>query len=114
VKAFDHGGVFRGDTIAKWLGAVGGGDSGGVDEVLRAPGDAVKGSSIMARGDFLIRLPGLGEGEVFGEGDNAAQFGIEALEAVEVDVGEALGGELARFDPAGELCDGCERDVGVA
>jgi len=41
----------------------------------------VQGSAIMAGGDFRVCLSGLGEREVFGEGDDAVQFGIEALQA---------------------------------
>src|SRR6185437_14585649 len=44
-----------------------------------------------------------------GEGDDAAERWIEALEAVEIDLREARGGDVALFDPAGELP---ERGVG--
>ena len=40
-------------------------------------------------------------------------LGSKRCEAVEVDVGEALGGELAGLDPARELRDGGEGDVVV-
>ena len=42
------------------------------------------------------------------------QCGVEALEAVEVDAGEPLGGELAGVDPAAELGDAGEGDVVIA
>jgi len=46
------------------------------------------------------------------EGDDAAELGIELLDAAKVNLREALGGELALLDPAGELRDGGEGDVG--
>ena len=48
------------------------------------------------------------------EGDDAAEFRIEALEALEIDAGQPLGGELAVFDPAREVRDRREGDVFVA
>jgi hypothetical protein len=45
--------------------------------------------------------------------DDAMQLGIELLDALEVDVGETLGGELALLEPARELAEGCESNVSV-
>ena len=92
-----------GDAVAEGLGAVGGGDAGGVEQIFAAPGDAVQRAAIFSGGDFAVGLFGLREGEVARQGDDAAQLGIEAVDALEINVGEALGSELSRFDPAREL-----------
>ena len=44
----------------------------------------------------------------------AAQLRIEALDAIEIDLRQPLGGELCALDPARELRDRREGDVGVA
>ncbi len=90
VEAGGDGGVGGGDAVLEGLGAVGGGDVGGVEEVFCAPGNAVERAAIVAGGDFGVGGFGLREGVVAGEGDDAVDFWIEALDAVEVDVGEAL------------------------
>src|SRR3569833_2257506 len=51
---------------------------------------------------------------VFCQRNDAAQFRIEALEAIEVNGGEAFGGDLAGLDPTRELRDGGEGDVRFA
>ena len=71
------------------------------------------GPLIVAGGDGFVGGAGLFEGVIAGEGDDAAEFGIEAGDAVEIDFGEALGGEVAVLDPAGELMDGGEGDGGI-
>ena len=113
VEALDDGGVFLGNAIAERLRAIGGGNAGGVEKILAAPGNAVKRTAIFSGGDFCVGLFGLGEGEIAGEGDDAAELGIELLDAAQIDVREALGGEFALFDPARELGDWGEGDVGV-
>ena len=113
VEAFYNGGVFFRNAIAEWFSAVGSGDVGGVEKILAAPGDAVKRAAIFTSGDFCVGLSGLGEREIAGEGDDAAELGIELLDAAQIDLCEALGGEFALFDPAGELGYRGESDVGV-
>ena len=63
------------------LSAVGGGNVGGVEEVFCAPGDAVEWAAVVAGGDFGVGGFGLCEGVVAGEGDDAVDLGIEALDA---------------------------------
>ena len=92
------------------LGAPGGGDIGGVEEIFCAPGNAVKGAAVVPGGDFGVGGFGLREGVVASECDDAVDLGIEALDACEVDLGEAGAGEFAGFDPAGELVDRGEGD----
>src|ERR1700751_6078758 len=53
VKALYHSGVFAGDAIAERLGAVGGGDAGGIEQVFSSPGNAMQGAAIFSGGDFL-------------------------------------------------------------
>ena len=114
VETLDDGGIGLRYAIAEGLRAIGGGDVGGVEQILCAPGNAVQRATIAAGGDLAIGLLGLLERMVFGERDDAAQRGIEALEAIEIDAGEPLGGELARMDPAAELGDVGEGDVVIA
>jgi len=71
----------------------------------------VKRAAIFSGGDFGIGLFGLRESEFAGDGDDAAEFGIELGDAIQIDVSEALAGELTFFDPAGELRDGGVGDV---
>ena len=57
-------------------------------------------AAILAGGDFLIGFFGLGEREVACERDDAMKLRVELLNALQINVGEALGGELALLDPA--------------
>ena len=91
VKALHDGGVFFRNAIAERLGAVSSGDSGGVQKILAAPRDAVKRTAVFAGGDFFVGLLCLGEREIARERDDAAQLGIELLDALQIDLGEALG-----------------------
>ena len=74
------------DAIAERLGAVGGRDAGGIEQIFAAPGDAVQRAAIFAGGDFDVGLFGLRERQVARQRDDAAQLGIEALEALEINV----------------------------
>ena len=65
-------------------------------------------ATILAR-PTLVGALRLGEREIARQRDHAAQFGIELLQPVEIDVGEALGGELAGFNPAGKLVTGAQK-----
>ena len=47
-------GVLRWDAIAERLGAVGGGDAGGIEQIFCAPGNAVQRSAILSGGNFLV------------------------------------------------------------
>ena len=113
VEALGDGGVGGGDAVAEGFGAVGGGDVGGVEEVFGSPGDAVEWAAVVAGCYFGVGFLCLLEGVVGGEGDDAVELGIELLDAVEVDLCEVLAGELAGFDPAGELGYGGEGDLVV-
>ncbi len=80
---------FCGHAIAIRLRAVGGGNAGGIEQVLRAPWNAVQRTTIFARGNLLVGLPRLLEGVVARERDDAAQLGIEAFEAMQIDLPSA-------------------------
>jgi hypothetical protein len=56
--------------------------------------------AVSARGDFRVGFPGLGERELFRQRDDATEPGIELLDPPQVDVRQALGGELLPLDPA--------------
>ena len=82
VQALHHGGVLIRDAVAEWLGAPGGRNAGGVEQVFAAPRDAVQRAAIFAGGDFGVGLLGLLQGEVARERDDAAQRGIKFFEAL--------------------------------
>src|SRR5947207_4113769 len=113
VEALHDGGVFCRNSISKGFGAVGGGDSGSVEKILATPGNTVERPPVFARGDFGVGFFRLRESEIAREGDDAAEFRIELLNSIEVDVREALGSELALLDPAREPGDGSVGDVGI-
>ena len=100
MQTLHYRGVPRGHASSEWLGAVGGGNAGGVHEVLGAPRDTVQWPTVFARTDLLVGLAGLRERELPREGDDAAQFRIEALKPFQIEISEPLGGELALLDPA--------------
>ena len=89
VETLHDRGILGGHAVAIRLGAVGGGDAGGVEQVLPAPGDAVERAAVVSGGDLTVGLLRLPEGQVACERDDAAQLGIEALQPVEIDLGEA-------------------------
>ncbi len=114
VETLDDGGIGLRNAVAEGLRSVGGGDVGGVEQILCTPGNAVKRATIAAGGDLAVGLPGLRERLIFGERDDAVQRRVEALEAIEIDAGEPLRCELARVNPAAELRDAGEGDVVIA
>ena len=115
VEAFDDGGVGGGDAIAEGLGAVGGGDVRRCRRGLLRPRGCRGGGRDNGRRRFPCRLA-LACARARSRVRVMTQWslGSKRCEAIEVDVGEAFGGELAGFDPAGEMRDGREGDVGVA
>ena len=76
VKALDDGGVVFGNAIAERLGAISGGNAGGVEKVFSAPGDSVEWTAILPCRDFDVGLFGLLQGEIFRERDDAEKFRI--------------------------------------
>jgi len=82
METLDDGGILRRDAVAEGFCAVGGGDSGGVEKILAAPGDAVKRAAVFADGDFRVGFFGLSEREIAREGDDTAELRIELLDAI--------------------------------
>ena len=70
---------FSGNSVPVGFGAVGRGNSGGVEEILRAPGNAVERPAIVASGNLRVGLAGLLERVIAVKGDHASQLWIEAL-----------------------------------
>ena len=103
LRRFDDRGILLGDAVAERLGAVSGGNARGVEEIFCAPGNAVQRAAILAGGDFRVGAAGLLERVVGRRVMMQRSCGSKWLDAVEIEVGEALRGELAFFDPAGEL-----------
>jgi len=81
VQALDHGGVFGGDAVAKRLGTVGRRNSGGVEQVFAAPRNTVQRAAVFSGGNFFVSFLGLGEREIGSQRDDAAQLGVEILNA---------------------------------
>jgi len=73
----------------------------------------VQRAAVLAGGDLGVGLPGLRERQVAGQGDDGVDLGLEPLEALEVDPGQPLGGQLAGLDPARLLGHRREREVVV-
>ncbi len=80
-EAAHHGSVFGGNAISVGLRSVGGGDAGGVEQILRAPRNAVERPAVFSGGDFLVGGLRMGKGGVARERDDTVEFGIELLEA---------------------------------
>ena len=114
VQAMDHGGILVGHAVAERLGAPGGAHAGGVQQVLAAPGHAVQRSAVLAGGNLAVGLPCLFQCLFLHQRDHAQQLGVMALDAVDVDLRQALGTELARADPVRQVRDRRERDRLVA
>jgi len=113
VKTLHGRGILSGNSIAERFRAVRGGNSGSVEKILATPGNAVERPPVFAGGDFCVGFFCLRKSEVAREGDDAAEFRIELLDAMDVDVGEALGSKFALLNPARESGDGSVCDVGV-
>ena len=111
VESRDDGGVGRRNAIAVELRAVGRRNAGRVEEILPAPRDAVQRAAILSRRDLGVGLLRLRERVVARERDDAAKLGIEALNAIEIDVGEARRRQFLRLDPARQPRHRRERDV---
>jgi hypothetical protein len=94
VEALDYGCVFVEGLMLEAARAPGGGIAFDGEQVFCAPGDAVQRAAVFAGGDFFVGFFGLGEGAVLGEGDDEVEFGVVALEAGEVHLGEGDGASL--------------------
>ena len=111
VETRDHRGIFGRYAILERLGAPGGGDAGGIEQILHAIGNAVQRPTIVAGSNFLIGFFGLRQCMVGGERDDATQLRIETLDALEIDARKPLGGQRAGLDPARKFAHWREGDV---
>ena len=111
VQPLNNDCVGGGNAIAKGLGAIGRGNACRVQKVFSAPWDAVQRPPIFPSGDFLIGSFGLSKRQVAGEGNDAAQLGIELLQPGKINLSKPLWTELALLNPKRELSYGCEGDV---
>src|SRR5580692_7011700 len=71
----------------------------------------MKRATIFSFGYFVVRLLGMGKSKIASDGNDAAQFWIELLDAPKINVGEPLGTQLAPLDPARKLRNGGIGDV---
>ncbi len=55
--------------------------------------------AVVAGCDLLVRLFGLGHGQLARRRDHAKQCGIEPLYALQINIGKPFRGQLAGFDP---------------
>ena len=108
----DDGGILPWHLAAERLGAPGGGNAAGGEEVLGSVRDAVEGPAISAGLDLGIRRIGLPAGQFVRQRDDALELWIEPCEAVEIDLGQLTRGESPRFDQAGQFANGEKGDVG--
>ncbi len=113
VQAMHHRRVARRHAMPERLGAVGRRNASRVEQILHAERNAVQRPAIPSRGDFGVGLPGARERDVRRLRDDAAEPGVESIDPIEIDAGEAFGGQRLLLDPARELGHGCVRDVGV-
>ncbi len=111
MQALDDGSVGGRNAIAEWFGAVGRANAGGIKQIFAAPRNAVERAAIFSGSDFGVCLLRLREGEVFCQRDDATELGIETLDSFPINLCQALGRKLARFDPAGEFGERREGDV---
>ena len=52
MQALHYNGILRGHTVAIRLGAVGGGDTGGIEQIFGAPRDAMQRAAVVSGGDL--------------------------------------------------------------
>jgi hypothetical protein len=109
IEPLDHSGVAGRDAILEGLGAPGGRDALGVEEVLHAVRDAVERAAILPGADLLIGGGRLFERQALGEGHEAQQLGPVLLHAGQVHLCQVGGRHRARAD---QRCDARDRPEG--
>ncbi len=70
-------------------------------------------TAILSRGDFLVRLFSLLERQVARDRDGAPQLRIEPLQPFQINARQPFRSKLTFFNPARELSDRRERNVGI-
>ena len=89
-QPLDDGGVVVEDLILKRAGAPRRRDALGREQVLRAPGDAVKRPSVSAGADLAIGLRRLRQREILGQRDDAVQLRPVLLQPIEVHLRQSV------------------------
>src|ERR1700734_3012424 len=92
--------IFLRDAILKRFRAVGCANPGGIEKILRSPGNAVQRSAVVAGSDLLVSFLGLCERQLTRQCNDAVQLRIEFLEPFPINTREPARRELSLFDPA--------------
>src|SRR3989442_11331251 len=114
MQTLHHNSILFRHAVAKGFRSIGGGNSGRVEQILATPRNAMQWSPVLPCRNFFVGLLRLLQRQLTGQCDNAVQLGIKLLEALEINVGEPLGGEFAALDPPRKLCYRGEGDVFIA
>src|SRR5262249_7973876 len=102
MKMFDDGSIVVEDLSGVRLGAPGGVDAFGGEEILCGVRDAVQRAAVMAPGDFLLCGFGLRHGEFRSEASVGVEARTELFGAVEEELGEVDRRKLFGLDASGE------------
>ena len=73
----------------------------------------MQGAAVATRGDFGVGLLCPRERMIGGLRNDRPELRIERVDALQVNAGEPIRGDLLRLDPAREIGDRCKRDVRV-
>jgi hypothetical protein len=98
-----HDRIFCRHAILKRFRAVGCANPGGIEKILRSPGNAVQRSTVVAASDLLVGFFGLCERQFTRQCNDAVQLRIEFLEPFQINTREPVRRELSLFDPTGEV-----------
>src|SRR6202035_332680 len=90
--------VFCRHAILKRFRAVGCANPGGIEKILRSPGNAVQRSTVVADSDLLVSFPGLCERQFSRQCNDAVQLRIECFEPFQINTRESVRCELSLFD----------------
>ena len=104
-QAGQNGGVIVGDEIGVDLGAGGGGNAGGIENVFDADGYAVEGAGLGQGIEFALALLGVGEDGFAVQVDPCLE-GLQGFGAGKQGFGGVYDGGLAVADLAGQLGGG--------
>ena len=113
MQTFHNHSVLRGHAVSQRLGAIGRRNSGCIEKIFCSPRDAMQRTAVLSGGDLGVGLFSLSEREVTCQGDDAAQFGIELLQTLQINLSEAFRAKFALLDPARELYQRGEGNIFV-
>ena len=81
----------------------GSGYAGHIHQILHRNRDALKGAQIVAAGDRLLRRLSRGQSPIRGHGDEGVELRIQAVDALQVILGELDGGDLPLLEEGGQF-----------